>query len=56
VRRKEIAFLVFSVDMCVSKNQMCYGAVGLSFVLFSRILIFIQLAANGLAMRRCRFI
>jgi len=47
VRRKEIALLVFSVDMCVGKNQMCYGVVGFSFVLFSRILIFSKLAANG---------
>jgi len=40
VRRKEIALLVFSVDMCVGKNQMCYGAVGFIFVLFSSIVIF----------------
>lgn len=46
VRWKEIALLVFSVDVCVGKNQMCYGAVGFSFVLFSRIVIFSELAAT----------
>jgi len=48
VRRKEIALLVFSVDMCVGKNQMCYGAVGFIFVLFSSIVIFLSLLPTAL--------
>jgi len=56
VRRKEIALLVFSFDMCVGKNQMCYGAVGFLFVLFNRVVIFSELAANVLAMASGAFL
>jgi hypothetical protein len=45
------SFGFFGLAMCVGKKQICYGAVGFSFVLFSRIVIFFKLAANGLAMK-----